>query len=256
MGTPAENPERPPKEEGRGPSQAPASPDGQDALVHGLARWTREHPLFAWMDGMSLGRAVRWLLWLSAISIALAGLALAGLGALAGFWALGEMHSSMVHPLERMQAGLENAAASASGAAGLGGNLSLAAQAASSGLTNLSAGAEGMAATIEAVSKIPFVGGASGAAESAAQMRAYGLQMNQAAERLGGAGQSGDAMAAALSSLSDDLRQMGAGVAESRERLSGAFLLLRAADLLAGAALGAMMGAVVMLAFAYGPPKG
>lgn len=250
-------PKETPDARGPGASIQPPAPDpGDHELVSQLADWTEQAPLLGWLGDFSIGHALRFLMWLAAILLCMAGLGLGAAGTALGFVAVGSLSSSISKPLDSAAITLSDASASLSGAGAIGANVTGAAGPLASSLRNLSGGLGATAQTLRALASLPALGaGLGGLNGAAAQIEQSSADMGTAANAISAAGQGSADSLAGLAKVGEDLNTMSGGLQQAKRTAQSALATLQWAVLGLGGALEMMLGGTLLLAIAYGPPK-
>ncbi len=236
------------------PETAGAGQSG--GMVDKLADWTASAPLLGQLGDFSLTLALRWLLWLLAVLLCLAGMIAVLGGAGLGYMAIGTLSNSIVQPLDAASLAMGDASNSISSYGLMAANVSNATGTMAGSMRNLSEGLNGSAATLQSLVTVPIIGSQLGGLSTAAgQLQQSSSGLDAAAGQLDAAGKAGGDATATLQTVAGDLADMGNKLQTSRQMVVSGMAGLQVAVLAAGAGLELLLGSTLCLALAYGPPR-
>ena len=221
-----------------------------------ISGWTRNAPLLGQLGDFSPTHAFRWLLWLAAVLGSLAGIVAVLAGTIAIIWALGPVAASTNSVLGAAAGGTSNLADSLDSASAMVANVSNVSSTIADSLTNMSIGLGKTADSVENLKNIP--GQQNGQVDwtgAAASLRNSDAGLQTAAGEARDAGNNSVQTAAGISEAAGNLRSMSSDFGSAQGAVSGAVMYAQIGIGLMGLAVALLLGGVLALSLAYGPPK-
>lgn len=220
-----------------------------------IVGWTKNAPFLGQLGDFSPTYAFRWLLWLAAVLGSLVGLLAVLAGTFAVILAVAPVASSTNDVLGAAASGTYNLADSLDSASVMVANMSNVSSTIADSLMNMSIGLGKTADGIENLRSLPGQGGQENWAGAAASLRASDAGLKTSAAQAREAGNSSVQAAAGISASAGNLRAMSSAFLTTQGAVAGAVMYAQIGIGLMGLALALLLGGVLALALAYGPPK-
>lgn len=220
-----------------------------------IVGWTKNAPLLGQLGEFSPTHAFRWLLWLAAVLGSIAGILAVLAGTLALLWSLGPVAASTNNVLGAAAGGAYNMADSLDGTSSMVANMSNVSGTMADSLANMNIGLGKTADSIESLKNLPGQGGQEDWAGAAASLRASSASLQASVVQARDAGIGGAEAAVGISGAASNLRTMSSNLMTAQVAVSSATMYAQIGIGLMGMAVALLLGGVLALALAYGPPK-
>jgi uncharacterized membrane protein YphA (DoxX/SURF4 family) len=240
------------------PSEMESKAEKEEGKIAGkMAEIAQNAPILSFFSKFSAGYAIRWLLWIFAVLSSLIGIVIVVIGTISAIFALSTISSPSVAILSDASLAIQSTALGVAAYANIEKNLTEASGSAAIALDKLGEGLNKTAQNLELLNKIsglPGMGGFNiGEASYSIREAAASIADSSKSIKAGAAG--GQEIETKLLGVKESLLNISADLQNAKAGVLNAIFFAEISIAGIGIAVGLMLGGVLAIALAYGPPK-